>query len=306
MRPFINGYGTLSPNPTYPGELYLSPGRQAIITAILSAGSFTGALLGTPTADFLGRRGAIFAAAVVFLAGVIVQVAPTEVYGAFLAGRWLAGAGVGALSALVPLYQGEISPKSLRGGFTSLYQLMITLGILIAYCVDYGTKDRNDTGAYRIPIAIQCLWALILAAGCPFIPKSPRESVYKGNHDDARRTISQMHGVDIKHPLVEYHIKEIEAKINEENAAGSGYLQCFNFKSDFKTGQRTLYGIQAFKGISKAYTLRCSVGMGVQSFQQLTGANFVSRAIILLYVHKLTTYLPDIDILCVHQTDAAE
>lgn len=39
-------------------------------------------------------------------------------------------AAVGALSALVPLYQGEISPKSLRGGFTSLYQLMITIGIL--------------------------------------------------------------------------------------------------------------------------------------------------------------------------------
>lgn len=81
----------------------------------------------------------------------IVQVAPYQVYGAFLAGRFIAGvskdlysksckkqiaetdflqAAVGALSALVPLYQGEISPKTLRGGFTSLYQLMITIGIL--------------------------------------------------------------------------------------------------------------------------------------------------------------------------------
>lgn len=54
MRPFINGYGTI--DPANPGTYYLSPGRQAIITAILSAGSFTGALIGVPFADFLGEH----------------------------------------------------------------------------------------------------------------------------------------------------------------------------------------------------------------------------------------------------------
>lgn len=70
MPPFVDAYGTVDPA-SATGALYLSPARQAIITAILSAGSFTGALLGVPTADFLGRRGAIFFASVTFMAGVV-------------------------------------------------------------------------------------------------------------------------------------------------------------------------------------------------------------------------------------------
>lgn len=70
MPPFVAAYGTADPSSTT-GGLYLSDDRQALITAILSAGSFTGALLGVPTADFLGRRGAIFFAAMVFIAGVV-------------------------------------------------------------------------------------------------------------------------------------------------------------------------------------------------------------------------------------------
>lgn len=31
----------------------------------------------------------------------------------------------------------------------------ITIGILLASCVDYATQNRMDTGSYRIPIAIQ-------------------------------------------------------------------------------------------------------------------------------------------------------
>lgn len=41
---------------------------------------------------------------------------------------------------------------------------MITLGILIAYIVDYGTKDINGAAAYKIPIGLQCIWGAILCA----------------------------------------------------------------------------------------------------------------------------------------------
>lgn len=67
----------------------------AIIVALLSAWCFAGALLGVPTADYLGRRGAIFMVSVVFIIGVIVQIAPTGNLGAFIAGRFIAGLGVG-------------------------------------------------------------------------------------------------------------------------------------------------------------------------------------------------------------------
>lgn len=82
-----------------------------------------------------------------------------------------------------------------------------------------------------------------------------------------------MHGIENDDPLVQAYIDEISAKIIEEKHSGAGYLDCFNFKNDLKTGQRTL------------------IGMCVQSFQQLTGANFifVSR----VYFLRVVFYLLD-------------
>jgi len=42
--------------------------------------------------------------------------------------RFCAGLGVGALSAIVPLYNGEAAPKKIRGALLVLYQLQIITG----------------------------------------------------------------------------------------------------------------------------------------------------------------------------------
>src|SRR5947209_4176070 len=63
----------------------------------------------------------------------------------------------------------EIAPKKVRGAVVAGYQFCITIGILLANCVVYGTQNRRDTGSYRIPIAVQFLWAIILATGLNFI-----------------------------------------------------------------------------------------------------------------------------------------
>jgi SP family sugar:H+ symporter-like MFS transporter len=45
------------------------------------------------------------------------------------------------------------------------YQFAITIGLLLAAIVNNATKLRNDSGAYRIPIAVQFLWSIILVIG---------------------------------------------------------------------------------------------------------------------------------------------
>lgn len=63
------------------------------------------------------------------------------------------------------MYQSETSPKWIRGTIVGAYQLAITIGLFLAAIVNNATKHRNDTGSYRIPIAIQFAWALILVIG---------------------------------------------------------------------------------------------------------------------------------------------
>ena len=84
------------------------------------------------TADALGRRYAMVAECLIFCVGVIIQISSTHVWQQFAMGRFVAGLGVGALSAAVPMYQAEAAPSQIRGTLTATYQLFITFGILVA------------------------------------------------------------------------------------------------------------------------------------------------------------------------------
>lgn len=138
--------------------------QKSLITSILSAGTFFGALFAGDLSDWIGRRMTIIMSCVVFIIGVILQTASTTV--ALLAvGRVIAGFGVGGVSSTIILYMSEISPKKVRGATVAGYQFCVTIGLLLASCVDYGTKNRDDSGSYRIPIALQMLWAIILMIG---------------------------------------------------------------------------------------------------------------------------------------------
>lgn len=104
------------------------------------------------------------------MVGVILQVASSDTP-LLVAGRLIAGIGVGFVSAVIILYMSEVAPKSVRGAIVSGYQFCITIGLLLAAVVDNSTMNRTDSGSYRIPIAIQFAWALILGTGLFLLPE---------------------------------------------------------------------------------------------------------------------------------------
>lgn len=156
----------INPDPpnTPKTEFVLSTPNTSLITSILSAGTFFGAIIAGDVADSIGRKWTIVAACIVISIGVALQVASTGV-GLLTGGRFIAGLGVGFESAIVILYMSEIAPRKVRGALVAGYQFCITIGILLANCVDYATQSRLDSGSYRIPMAIQWLWAFILGGG---------------------------------------------------------------------------------------------------------------------------------------------
>ena len=77
-------------------------------------------------------------------------------------GRFVAGFGVGALSNAVPMYQSETAPKQIRGTLVVCYQLMITVGILVAAGINIGTNTLANSGSWRITIALGIFFAAFL------------------------------------------------------------------------------------------------------------------------------------------------
>lgn len=66
---WVNKFGTLDST----GTMVLTSGRDSLVTSILSAGTFCGALLSYPAGDLLGRRYGILAFLVLFVIGVALQ-----------------------------------------------------------------------------------------------------------------------------------------------------------------------------------------------------------------------------------------
>lgn len=82
----------------------------------LSVGTLMGALIAGPIADRFGRKWSISGWCVILHVGIIVQISSdAPKWYQVVVGRYIAGLGVGALSLLVPLYQGESAPRQIRG-----------------------------------------------------------------------------------------------------------------------------------------------------------------------------------------------
>lgn len=235
------------------GKLDVTASQSSEIVSILSAGTFFGALASAPIADIFGRKYAMMIDTVIFTFGVILQTISTDIP-LFVAGRFFAGFGVGLLSATIPLYQSESSPKWIRGAIVGCYQLAITIGLLIAAVVNNATKDRDDTGSYRIPIAVQFAWALILFFGMLILPETPRFLIKKGRNEAAAKSLSRLRRLDVDHPALIEELAEIQANHEYEmSLAKARYIDCF-------------------KG---TLGKRLFTGCGLQALQQLTGVNFI-------------------------------
>lgn len=114
---FRRDFGLLGVSGTYRDTL------QGNIVSTFQAGCFFGSLLTFPLAERIGRKRAIFVAAAVFIVGGVLMTASHGVLAMLIAGRAIAGLGIGASSLIVPVYIAETSPPSIRGRLIGIFEV---------------------------------------------------------------------------------------------------------------------------------------------------------------------------------------
>lgn len=165
-------------------DFHLNSFEQGSVVSVLLIGAVIGATSAGGFADRVGRRKALGLIGLVFAIGTVIA-SLSNGYPMLMAGRVVLGLSVGAASATVPVYLSEIAPTRIRGRLLTMNQLMITVGILVAYLVNlaFASSER-----WRAMFAVGLVPAfLMIAATLWLLPESPQWLITHGREDVARK-----------------------------------------------------------------------------------------------------------------------
>jgi sugar porter (SP) family MFS transporter len=223
-------------------DFHLSDEKLEFAVGIALAGALLGSALAGYSTDRWGRRWMLRVTALGFgvfsaLSGLAIGLV------SFAVARFFVGACIGTASLVVPLYIAEMAPARIRGALVSLNQLAITVGIGVAYFVDYELADSRN---WRWMFISAVLPAVILLIGMIFLPESPRWLARQGFREQALENFRRLgRGEEAAAELA-----EVESTLQEEQES---------FRSLFQPGFR----------------VAVLVGIGLAIFQQITGINTI-------------------------------
>lgn len=79
----------------------------------------------------------------------------------------------------------EIAPASLRGIIGGLTIFSINIGVVLGSGISLATWDISNSGAWRIPLGLQLIWPLLIAACVFYVRDSPTSYIIKGDDEQA-------------------------------------------------------------------------------------------------------------------------
>lgn len=225
-------------------EFHVSSAMEGWIVSSMMLGAIIGALGAGWVSKALGRKRALLVSAVLFFVGALVAAAAPSI-AVLSIGRILLGLAVGVASFTAPLYLSEVTPERIRGATVSFYQLLVTIGILVAFVSNllfsYIESWRWMFGVLVVP-------AVLLFFGALAVPSSPRWLAAKDRFDEARNVLSSLRRTSTE---VEYEMGEIQDAIEQESES-RGWSMLFsniNFRRSVALGI-ALQLVQQFTGMN--------------------------------------------------------
>jgi MFS transporter, SP family, galactose:H+ symporter len=224
-------------------EFHLGPAEQGLVVSAVTFGALFGALIGGASSDTIGRRWTNIAAGLSFVAGSIFSALAPNVE-VLIASRVLIGLAIGLTSVAAPMYIAELSPPRNRGKLVSLFQLAITIGILVSYIVDRALAPDH---AWRWMLGLAFVPGALLVLGMIAMPESPRWLLKTGAEKAARHALSLVRSPD-----------EIDAEVKE-------------IHEDLEHNRTAEWSELLMPGLRPALL----VGVGLAVLQQVTGINTI-------------------------------
>ncbi|KAI9190893.1 hypothetical protein LWI28_000342 [Acer negundo] len=198
-------------------NLKITSTQVEVLVGSLNVCSLIGSLASGKTSDCIGRRYTIVISAITFLIGALLMgLAPSFLF--LMAGRVVAGIGVGYSLMIAPVYTSEISPTMSRGFLSSLPEVFINFGILLGYISNYALSGLPENINWRLMLGLAALPAIVVAFGVMAMPESPHWLVMKGRLGEAKQVLIKISDTEEE---AELRLIEMTKDVSNRGSAAS-------------------------------------------------------------------------------------
>ncbi|KAF9220874.1 general substrate transporter [Gyrodon lividus] len=227
---------------------HLSSGQLGIYVACILLSASVSSLCSGHVADIMSRKYGILSGGLIVAVGTVIS-ASAKNFPALISARLITGVGQGQSISVVTIYLCEIAPQEIRGTVATMLQLLITIGIAAGYFIAYGSSSLNTSLAWRIPFIVEACVAVVLVAGMPFMPYSPRWLVQHGRYEEARVVLQKLRQTQ----SVDEELNSLRSNLEDENTHQATFSEVF----------------------SKRYIKRSLLGIFLMGFEMLCGIDAV-------------------------------
>ncbi|MCX3072607.1 sugar porter family MFS transporter, partial [Providencia stuartii] len=197
---------------------------QLFTSSLFLAGMFMSVFAAALTRK-LGRKGCMFFASMCFLLGTGLN-AGAHNLAMLVVGRIFLGFGIGAANTAVPLYLSEAAPHKYRGGLNMMFQLAVTIGILAAQLINYGTQEIS--WGWRLSLGLAGVPAGILLIGSIVLPETPNSLIERGRLEDGKKVLKKLRGADDVE--IEYNDIVTAAQVANQVSMSASFKALFSRK----------------------------------------------------------------------------